>query len=130
MKINEYSNYNKLIWIARWRIFNYTHARGFWWPGIPVLLVSALAIKSVSPTPISDYLLYFCLIGYVGELPLLVMLSRRAQRQTIGDIGISVIDQHHVREGLKIAKVDFLITEDMTYENFIVCNLIGELARI
>lgn len=130
MQLNDHPNYNKLKWVARWKIFNFTHARGFWWPGLPVLLASALAIKSVSPTPISDYLLYFCLISYVGEFPLLVMLSRRAQRQTIGDIGISVIDQHHVREGLKIAKVDIVITEDMTYENFIVCNLIGELARI
>jgi len=130
MQLNEHPNYSKLIWIARWKIFNFTHARGFWWPWIPVLLASALAIKAVSSTPMTDYLLWFCLIMYVGELPLLVMLSRRAQRQTIGDIGISIIDQHHVCEGLKIAKVDIVITDDMTYEDFIVCKLIGELARI
>ena len=130
MQINEHPKYGKLIWIARWKIFNYTHARGFWWPWVPVLLASTLVIKAVSPTPMSDYLLWFCLIMYVGGLPLLVMLARRAQRQRVGDIGISVVDKHHVSEGLKMAKVDIEITDDMTYEDFIVCNLIAELARI
>ena len=129
MRLNKHPNYTKLIWIARWKIFNYTHARGFWFPNVIVLLACALLLKSVYPTPLANYMVWLSLIMYVGELPLLVMLARRAQRQTVGGIGISVIDIHHVSEGLKIAKVDIKITDNMTYENFIVCNLIGELAR-
>ena len=116
--LQSYPKYRLLSWIAFFRTFSYTHARGFWWPWVPVLLACGLASK------------WFSLVMYVGELPLLIMLTRRAQHQTISDIGIAIIDRHHVSEGLKLAKVDLEITDDMTYGDFIVCNLMGEFARV
>ena len=130
MRINDHPMYNKLIWIARWKIFNYTHARGFWFPTVPMLLACALLLKAIYPVPFADYMIYFSIILYIGELPLLFMLARRAQHQSIGAIGISSVDKHYVSEGLKIAKVNVQLTDHTMYIDFIVCNLIGELARV
>ena len=130
MRINDHPKYNKLIWIARWRLFNRYHSNGFWYPVVPILLACALLLKAIHPVPLADFMIYFSIILFIGELPLLFMLARRAQYQSIGAIGISSVDKHYVSEGLKIAKVNVQLTDDMMNIDFIVCNLIGDLARV
>lgn len=130
MNVYEHKNYKYLKWVARWKIFTYTHARGIWWPWVPVLLACAFLIKVLHPIPLADYMMWFSLVMYFGELPLLVMLARRAGRQSIGVIGISNVDKHHVRSGLTHAALDICINDEMRYEDFIVCNLISELASL
>lgn len=127
--LSSHPNYRYLKWVAYWKVFNFTHSRGFWWPLVPILIASALLIKSVNDTSLSDYLLWLGMMMYLGELPLLIALSRHAFHQTIGAIGIRNIDIHHVNEGLKLANFELDISHEMSYGEFVICDLIGQMAR-
>lgn len=127
--LSSHPNYRFLKWVSYWRVFNFIHARAFFWPWVPILIASAFMIKAVNDTSLSDFLLYFGFVMFLGEQPLLIALSRRAYHQTISEIGISTVDIHHVKEGLKLAQFNVTITDEMEYGEFIICDLIGQLAR-
>ena len=128
-RLSSHPSYPFLKWIAYWKVFNFTHSRGFWYPLVPILIASALVIKAVNDASLSDYLIWLSMVMYLGELPLLIALSRRAFLQTIGDIGIHNADIHHVKEGLLIADFEVAISDDMSYGEFVICDLIGQMAR-
>lgn len=67
---------------------------------------------------------------YLGEIPLLIALTRRTQRQSIDDIGISERDISIVKDRLKQASCTISITRDMTYRDFIACSLIGQFNKV
>ena len=127
-KLNLKRKYRFMQWLASFRIYSYIHGRGFWYPVVPITLSIALLIKSLAfDNAIGDYLLWFSIVLYFGEIPLLIALTRRAQRQSIYDVGISDRDILMVKDGLTKMGSSIHITQDMTYRNFIACRLLGEL---
>lgn len=129
MRLSSHPRYRYLTWVAYWKIYRAHHARGLWFPTVPLCLAFALSIKAMSAAPFADYLIFLSVSLYVFEQPLLIARTRRAARQRIGEMRISKQAIDHIEEGLTLSGYAIPVTRDMSYRDCIVCSIIGDLEK-